>query len=145
MSKGKTTAHSDAILGVLKNTSAAGQATWYVAIIKAMPSADDMTGATECSYTSYDRASIASTGWSGPSGTTPRTLTNTADINFPQATGADSGLYGIAICKHADDAGYPLTTAGEVVYFGDLSGAPISIASGNQVKIAAGNLTISED
>lgn len=148
---GKTYAWSDLVLNCL----AAGTfpsvtnipATTFVGLLHTNPTVDDMTGAVETTYTNYARQSIASSsvGWNAPAngaGTT-RQITNKLLLTFPTAgaTG-DTGINGFTLGKTLSTA---ITTAGEAIYWGSITGAPKVINASDPVSIAIGALTITED
>lgn len=148
---GKTIAFTDKVLNML----AAGSfpsvtdvpATTFVGLLHTSPTVDDMTSAVETTYTSYARQSIVSTstGWNAPangSGST-RTISNKLLLTFVTAgaTG-DTGINSFAVCKTLSTA---ITTAGEAIYWGAITGAPKVINSGDPVSMAISALVITED
>jgi hypothetical protein len=146
MSLGKSQAHTDAVLGLLRGSNYTTLTTIYVAIIKTMPTDDNMTGAVETGYTSYARQGITeASGWNAISGSSPRSMTNNGVINFP-TPGSNDSVNGLALCRTSTVN--TLGTVGssyEVHYFGLLNGGTQSINNGVPVSLAAGALTVSED
>jgi hypothetical protein len=69
-------------------------------------------------------------------------MTNKLLLTFPTAgaTG-DTGINGFAVCQHLSTA---ITTAGEVYYWGSITGAPKIINSGDPISISASSLTLTE-
>ena len=147
---GKTIAQSDAVLNLIATNTAptAPGATLYVALLHTNPTSDDMTGAVETTYTNYARQSIASSsvGWNAPAtlSASIREITNKLLLTFPTAgaTG-DTGVNGFAICKTNGTSA--VTVAGEVLYWGALTGAPKVINAGDPVSMAAGAVVLTED
>jgi len=148
---GKTTFLSDKVLNML----AAGAfptvtdvpGTLYVALLTTNPSADDMTGAVEATYTNYVRASIVSTsvGWNAPSGTSPRQISNKLSLSFGTAGSGPTTITGFALCVHSSAAGGAVTVAGEVLYWNVLTGGNKVVNSGDPTSASAGAIVITED
>ena len=148
---GKTTFLSDKVL----NMMAAGAfptvtdvpGTLYVALLTTNPSADDMTGAVEASYTNYTRASIVSTsvGWNAPSGTNPRQISNKLSLNFGTAGSGPTTITGFALCVHSAAGGGAVTTSGEVLYWNVLTGGNKTVNNADPVTANAGAIVITED
>lgn len=147
---GKSIADSDAVLNmVATNTApAALGATLWVALLHTAQTLDDGTGAVETTYTNYARQSIASSavGWNAPAtlSASIREITNKLLLTFPTAgaTG-DTGINGWALCKTSGTSA--VTVAGEVVYWGTITGAPKVINAGDPVSMSAGAVVITED
>lgn len=147
---GKSVNQAVSVLNWLRGTVFPTVATpYYVALLHTYSSTDD-TGASdvETTYTNYARQSIASTtaGWTAPSPGTSgsvQTITNAALLTFPTAgaTG-DTGINGFALCVHLATA---VTTAGEEIYRGAITGAPKVINASDPVSIAIGALSLTED
>lgn len=148
---GKTTFLSDGVLNMfaagtfLTVTNVPG--TTYIALLVTNPSADDMTGAVEATYTNYVRASIVSTavGWNAPSGTNPRQISNKLSLNFGTAGSGPTTITGFALCFHSSAAGGAVTVAGEVFYWNVLTGGNKVVNNADPVTAAAGALVITED
>ena len=102
--------------------------TVYVALYTVAPS--DSGGGTEVSGGSYARQPVTFSAASGGS------ITNSADITFPQAT-AD---WGTIVAVGLFDA----STAGNLLWYGNLTTSK-TVNSGDIFKISAGNLTVSLD
>ena len=116
------------INATLRNTSYTSPATVYVALFTSDPT--DAGSGTEVSTsgTNYARQSIAFS--SAASGTT----SNSADVEFSQATGSGFGTvthFGI----------FDASTAGNLLFHGALT-ASKTIAAGDVFKVASGNLSI---
>lgn len=145
---GKSIAHSDDCLNWLRGTAfPTVPASTYVALLHTNPTSDDMTGAVETTYTNYARQAIASStaGWAAPStqSASIRQTSNAALLTFPTAgaTG-DTGINGFAVCQSLATA---ITTAGQALYWGTITGAPKVINSGDPVSMAIGALVLTED
>jgi hypothetical protein len=102
--------------------------TVYVALYTVAPT--DAGGGTEVSGGSYARQPVTFSAASGGS------ITNSADITFPQAT-AD---WGTIVAVGLFDA----STAGNLLWYGNLTTSK-TVNSGDIFKISAGNLTVSLD
>lgn len=128
---GKSDYLEDKILNhVLRNTAYTSPTTVYLGVLTVTPS--DTAAGTEVSGNAYARQAITC---SAPSGNSPSTCTNSADILFPVATPSNWGAivaFGI----------YDALTAGNLLYWGALS---VTINANDQLKIAAGSLTVNED
>jgi len=103
-------------------------ATVYVALYTTAPT--DAGGGTEVSGGSYARQAVTFSAASDGS------ITNSADITFPQAT-AD---WGTIVAVGLFDA----STAGNLLWYGNLTTSK-TVNSGDIFKISAGNLTVSLD
>ena len=105
----------------------------YATLYSVVPT--DSTTGTEATYTGYARVAIArTTGGFTVSGTDPTRVINAADITFPSSTSTETILgFGLAF-----------TIAGDAQYFGTFS-TSLSVISGVQPKIIAGQLKINED
>ena len=112
---------------VLRATAYTPPATVYIALFTATPG--PAGGGTEVAGNAYARQSAS---FSAP---TNGSLTNSADVTFPQATGAWGTISYFGIF---DDP-----AAGNLLYYGSLT-ASKTIASGDQLKFAAGGITVTE-
>ena len=124
------------IEAVLKNTTYAGGANTYVALLTAAATPESGT-VTEVSGGSYARQAVAAaSGWSagGQVGDFYE-VSNAADIAFPVATADWGTITHFAI--------YDALTSGNELYFGQLDASKV-VSSGDQFKFLAGNLKISE-
>ncbi len=143
---GMTTFFSDKVLNMLAAgafpTVADVPGTLYVALLTTNPSADDMTGAVEATFTNYVRASIVSTavGWNAPSGTAPRSISNKLSLNFGTAGSGPTTVTGFAICKSLATA---ITTAGEIIYWNSFTSKTIN--NGDPTTANASALIVTED
>lgn len=104
--------------------------TTYIARYTVAPT--DAGGGTEVSGGTYARVALSGKFGAAASGS----KTTTADILFPEATSNEGTTVAIAIL----DA----STAGNFLAWGDVAVSK-AVASGDQAKIAAGNLTITLD
>ncbi len=126
----KTDYLENAILNhVLRNVAMTSPTTVYVGLLTAAPG-ESATG-TEVSGGSYARQSIAF-GTPSPAGT----VTQSADVTFPVA-GASWGTivaYGI----------YDAVSAGNLLYYSTVTPNK-AISTGDQAKLVAGAVVVSED
>lgn len=120
--------------------------TTYIALLTTNPSADDMTGAVEASYTNYARTSVVSTsvGWNAPSGTTPRQISNKLSLNFGTAGSGPTTITGFALCVHSSAAGGAVTVSGEVLYWNAITGGSKVVNNTDPVTGAAGAAVFTE-
>ena len=113
---------------VLRNVNYVPPTAVYVALFTATPGPGG--GGTEVAGgMAYARQAAA---FSAP---TNGSLTNSADVTFPQATGAWGTISYFGLF---DDP-----SAGNLLYYGSLT-ASKTIASGDQLKFAAGGITVTE-
>jgi hypothetical protein len=124
------------IEAVLKNTTFAGGANTYVALLTATATPESGT-VTEVSGGSYARqAMLAASAWSAGSQVTDfYEVSNAADISFPVASADWGTIVAFAL--------YDALTTGNMLYWGALD-ASKSILNGDQFKFVAGALKISE-
>ena len=119
--------------GGLQNSASAG--SFYIALHTADPGeAGDQT-TSEATYTSYARVAVARTsgGWTR----SVSTISNTALVQFPQATGGTNTLTYFSI-------GASSSGAGQIILSGALS-ASLSVSNGIQPQFAAAALTATVD
>lgn len=123
-------------------------ATCYVALLHTAQTSDDGTGAGETTYTNYARQAIvsSSTGWTAPAtkSASIQHILNKLLLTFPSAgaTG-DTGINGWALCKTS--GANAVTVAGEVIYWGTITGSPKVINAGDPVSMAVNTLEITQD
>lgn len=115
----------------LGKTSYTMPAGCYVALFTANPS--DTGGGTEVSGGAYARQQVLAAGWAAASG---GSISNSADITFPVASASWGTITAIAI--------FDALTVGNMLWWGTLSTSK-AIATNDQFKIAASNLTITLD
>ena len=117
----------------LQNSATAG--SFYVSLHTADPGEAGTQSTSEVAYTSYARVAVARSagGWT----LTAQTISNTALVQFPTATGgtATATYFGIG----TDSAG-----AGNLLMSGALTSS-LSISNGIQPQFAAGALTVTVD
>jgi hypothetical protein len=114
---------------------ATGAGSLYVSLHTADPGeAGDQT-TSEATYTSYARVAVARTagGWTVSSGS----VTNTAAITFPQATGGTNTITHFGI-------GTDSTGAGKLLYKGAVT-PNLAVSNGITPQINASQLTVTED
>jgi hypothetical protein len=119
--------------GGLQNSAAAG--SFYISLHTADPGEAGNQSTNEISYTGYARVAVARTagGWTR----SVSTISNTALVQFPQATG------GTATATHFG-IGTDSTGAGNLLLKGALNSS-LSISNGIQPQFAAGALTATVD
>jgi hypothetical protein len=117
----------------LQNSATAG--SFYVSLHTADPGEAGDQSTSEVAYTSYARVAVARSagGWT----LTAQTISNTALVQFPTATGgtATATYFGI---------GTDLSGAGNLLMSGALTSS-LSISNGIQPQFAAGALTVTVD
>jgi hypothetical protein len=124
----KSTYLDNALLNaVLVNTPYTSPATVYVALYTATPGPTG--GGAEVSGGSYARTACTFGAASNGS------MTNSADCTFPQATASWGTIAYFGVFDNA--------TAGNLLYYGSLT-ASKTINSGDQLKFAAGGITVTE-
>jgi hypothetical protein len=119
--------------GGLQNSAAAG--SFYIALHTSDPGeAGDQT-TNEATYTSYARVAVARSagGWTRSSST----ISNTALVQFPQATGGTNTITHFSI-------GTLSSGAGQIILSGALSSS-LSVSNGIQPQFAAAALTATVD
>lgn len=116
---------------VLRNASYTPPTTLYLALFTVDPT-DAGTG-TEVTGGSYARQTVA---FNAPAASGVSTSTNSADVLFPVASAA----WGTVTHWGIFDA----ATAGNLLYLGALTPNK-AVASADQIKIAAGTLSVTED
>ena len=117
-------------------TPAAPPATFYVALLTAVPTTNTGTGLAEVSGSSYARQPItASTGWSAISQSADAIhdqISNVNAITFPAVTTTGYTVVGIAV--------YDALTVGNLWEYTSVTSQAVAV--GNQYVIAAGALVI---
>jgi hypothetical protein len=110
--------------------------TFYMALHTADPTDSGVQTASECAYTGYDRVAI--TRDAGGFTVTGNSVTNAAEITFPQCTGGTETAthWSIGLTDHP--------TGGQILYKGALT-ASLAISNLITPRIIAGALTITED
>jgi len=103
--------------------------TVYVALYTAVPS--DASGGTEVSGSSYARQAAASAVWTR----TGSSVSNNAEIAFPQVTGSPYTVVGWAIM----DA----VSGGNQLYWGDTTSTLMNV--GDVARFAPSAITVTED
>jgi len=112
---------------VINSATLSAITTLYVSVYETDPT-DANTG-TETSYTGYTRQLVAFS-------RTGSTVDNDADINFPENTGSSVTVTHFGV--------HDAVTAGNLLYHGSLDESK-QITNGDELKIKAGELDISED
>ena len=117
----------------LQNSATAG--SFHISLHSADPGEAGSQSTSEISYTGYARVAVARTagGWTR----TVSTISNTALVQFPQATG------GTATATHFG-IGTDSTGTGNLLLKGALN-ASLSISNGIQPQFAAGAMTATVD
>lgn len=127
----------DQVLNWMKGTTfAAAPATVYVALYTATPTDANASG-TEVTGGTYSRKAVTtSTGWSAISGSGPHTISNAGTIDWTTTLPA---------CTLVAFAVYDASSAGNELFWGPLTGQPISVNAGDPTSFAAGALVINID
>jgi len=112
----------------LRNTPYTSPTTVYVGLFTAAPG--ETGGGTEVAGNSYARQACT---FGAPSA---GTLSNSADVTFPQATGNWGTITHFSIF---DDV-----AAGNMLYYGALTTSKV-INTGDQLKFATNGITVTED
>jgi len=113
---------------VFRNTAYSSPAAVYVGLFDGDPT-DDGSGGAEVT-TDIDATGRKAATFGAPSG---GVITNSADVDFGDADGdADVSHFGI----------FDAASAGNLLAHGSITGGSQSISTGNAVKFAAGDLTI---
>ena len=126
--------NATAIANIADNAGTSPLTNLYVALHTSDPGeAGDQT-TNECGYTSYARVAVARTsgGWT----ITANSVSPTANIDFPAATGGTETATHISI-------GTDSTGTGKIIYYGAIT-PNISISTGVVPRISTGS-TITED
>jgi len=132
MSAGKSTYASKAVLDCwLRGVGLTAPAAVYVGLFTVAPS--DAGGGTEVVGNGYVRRPAS---FPAPTDESPSTTSNAFDILFPVQTPAG---YGEIVAAGVFDA----LSSGHLLYWNTCD--PKTYAEGDQVKIAAGGLVVSED
>lgn len=111
-------------------------ATFYAALLIAVPTTNSGTGLTEVSGSSYARQPItAATGWSAISTNADNIhdqISNVNALTFPAVTATGYTVVGIAL--------YDAVTAGNLLDYAAVTSQAVAV--GNQYVIAAGALAV---
>ena len=125
----KTDFLEDSMLNhVLRNTAYTPASTIYVALFTATPG--EAGGGSEVTGNNYARKAVT---FGAPSA---GTITNSADVVFDQASGSWGTISYFAL--------FDALTNGNMLYYGALTSSK-TINSGDQLKFAAGGITVTED
>lgn len=128
---GFTDYSEDLVLDWLLTAGAATRPTaWYVALYTVAPT--DTGGGTEVSGGSYARQTVAFS----VSGTSPATATNSADIEFPEAT----ANWGTVVAAGVFDA----STGGNLLAYSNLTTSK-AVSTGDVLRFNIGALDITLD
>lgn len=107
--------------------------TAYIALFTAIPGEGGTMGA-ECSYTSYAR--ISCTSWASATIADPSVKATSADITFPQCTGATETITNFGIMN--------TVTGGQVLFTGSFT-SNLVVSNGVTPIISSGSLDIRLD
>lgn len=118
--------------GGLQPSSAAGD--FYVSLHTANPGATGNQSTSEAAYTGYARVAVvrSSSGWT-VSGNQPATVSNTAAVTFPAATGGNETETYFAI-------GTASSGSGQILCWGSLN-ASLAVSNGITPSFAIGALS----
>lgn len=132
---GKSTSHTDAVLNVLRNTALNAVATPHIALLSALPSADDGTGLAELSGNGYARQAVTFNAPVTDTGSV-RKITNNATLTFGPASADWPQAVGFAV--------YSASSAGTLLYWAALT-TPKTVLNGDRAEFASGELAVKED
>jgi hypothetical protein len=121
----------------LQPSSAAG--SLYIALHTANPGAAGSQSTSEAAYTGYARVAVtrAITGGFTQSGSSPTTISNTAAVTFPAATGGSETETYFSI-------GYQSSGATKILAYGALT-TSLAVSSGITPAFAPGQMTCTVD
>lgn len=124
----------NSLFGKTSNFGAlASEPAKYVALYTTAP-AEDGTGGVEVSGNGYTRVSTTAANWDVATLANPSVLSNSADIEFPSATGPWGEIVAFGIMDAATDGNY-------------LIGSTLNVAKsptdGDVARFAAGQLSVS--
>lgn len=109
----------------------------WIALYTVAPS--DSAAGTEVSTSSTAYARVTTAGlWGTPTGTSPTQVSNNAVVTFPTAAGTN---WGVLVAFALFDA----ATAGNRLYWGDLTDATKAINIGDTASFPIGSIVITED
>ena len=124
---GKSDYFENAVLNTLRNVSLA-VANVYVALFTTLPG-EDATGGVEVSGGSYARQAVT---FNPPAA---GSMTNSADVVFPQATASWGLVVGFWL--------YDAASGSNLLYFNNLTTSK-QIDSGDQMKVPSDSISVSE-
>jgi hypothetical protein len=134
MAQGKSNLQEDRVLNWLKGTAfPAAPGTLYVGLYTTAP--DDTGGGVEVAGNAYARQAITFGAITNVANG-PDTMASNADILFPVAT---PGAWGTIVAAGLFDA----LAAGNMIYWTTITS--VTINANDQLKIASGNATVTED
>jgi len=108
----------------------------YLALYTVAPS--DSAAGTEVSTSGTAYARVTTAGkWAAPSGTSPTSVTTNAAVTFATATASWGTIVAFAL--------FDAATAGNRLYWGDLTDATKVIANGDTANFPSGSIVITED
>ena len=131
---GKTQAHTDAVLNVLRATNITAPAGVYVGLFSVAPTSDSNAG-TELSGSGYARQAITFGAPAADTGTV-RKVSNSAAITFGPATADWTQAVAFGI--------YDAATVGNMLYWDALT-LPRTIQNGDSGAFSVGSLAVKED
>jgi len=140
MSNDKTDYHEQQVLDrIFANTAPDGTVDGvYIALWGTTPS-NNPDSTNEISGNQYSPVQVTASGWSVSQASGPRKYENDNDITFGQLDdSAQVTVEGVVLYDGAD------TSTANALYIDDEFGTE-TIDAGNEFKIAAGNITVSED
>ncbi len=131
---GKTQAHTDAVLNVLRNTGISGIATPYVGLLSVAPATDADAG-TELTGNGYARQAVTFGAPTTDSGNVRKiSNTNTPTFGPASADWAEAVAFGI----------FDADVAGNMKYWALLT-ANKTVLNGDSAEFAVGTLVVKED
>jgi hypothetical protein len=138
---GKASTASNGILNhVFRTTSYTAPANTYIGLLSTCPTTGN--NGTELTGNGYTRSSgiaKADASWTYTASTfiAASSIVNAAAISFPAATGVawTVNCFGV----------YDASSAGNLLYWGSVTGAPVTVSVGATASFAIGQLTITEN
>jgi hypothetical protein len=111
----------------------------YVALWASSPT-NAPSDANEITGGSYSPVQVTASGWTQTSASAPRTYENASAVDFGVLdSGADVSVAGVVLYDGAD------TSTANALYSDDLTGGSTTVSAGDEFKISAGDITVSED
>ena len=137
-----TTAAKDAALAAVTS----GGTKWVV-LLTGAPSAASGAGLHAVRFEGAPAEQVASGGWSSPSGSAVRQVSNSAAVTFDQVAGLSGtiAVVGWALVSTSDgqvpNASSTFSNVSTVWFLGDLV-APLSVSNNDQPRFVAGSLVV---
>ncbi len=134
------TASNGVLNHVFRTTSYTAPTNTYIGLLSTCPTTSSL--GTELSGNGYTRSSAiakADASWTYTAATSSNstsTITNAAAISFPTVTGSSWTVNCFGV--------YDASSSGNLLYFGPVTGAPVTVTVGATASFAIGQLSITE-